>query len=690
MRSTPVAILALCLLPLHAKAAPSKVPDYTGWQIIVSGIEITNSTYSSTLAYQLTDKCTVTKRGQSRYVVKKNPWGTGLGQFSADLVSASTSITVSGQGKCYFNYATPPFTERWTYKMGPAPYPADMESFCPSAGGKPQTSPDEPMFMPRTIRVISYVPESEWSVTPEKNNSLANAKDVTIAAWSVAKGGDPSPLEFVFPHRLDAEHLTASGRRSFTYTPDQIEGVSGSSRIEVTYNVQVIPAQGSQKPPRVQLGEIDRSWWPQDDNSVAAQITVNGDKPAQAFRLTLYDVSAEPGVCCNSQDDSKDPDLQFAADGGWTVEEQGRQWVATSHQGGSQASIEVNCRDWGAWGKLRGEAKIEGKWEPAKVAGGLDFVRIPYDDDDDHIADSWQSMYEVGGKAAKDDSGKQPTDQSNDGDGMSVYECYRGFEVLVGQGKEHVYIDPRQKVLFFLDDSGYFDPDIWEHASGIKAYALTSGMCKQKGKPEAARVVNFRSDYARNGDKCAVPVTVVRGPYKDSDGDIPMGLALGPGGGCPKCPAEVESLYLYPDNALLWINTFATRLGIAAAQPNSAEAKEFEQLGLPRQMWRRASQKLSEGYRQQLADMVTRHTVIHEMGHCCGLMGHYQKDDPAQREVPVGNKNCPMRYSDHVDDLRFFVLQVLLKPDAPLPMTSDQFCKDSDFNCWGHVNVKDK
>lgn len=47
-----------------------------------------------------------------------------------------------------------------------------------------------------------------------------------------------------------------------------------------------------------------------------------------------------------------------------------------------------------------------------------------------------------------------------------------------------------------------------------------------------------------------------------------------------------------------------------------------------------------------------------------------------------------MRYSDHTDDLQYFILQILMKPDAPLPAASGQFCRD-DFNCWGHLNVKD-
>lgn len=120
-QSAAAAVFVACLLILGhgAHAAGDKVPDYTGWQINVSGVEITKSEYHSSLAKQLSDRCTIIKRGSSRYIVKKNPWGTGLEQFSADLVSASTNITVSGGGKCVFTEATPPFTETWTYRMGP-------------------------------------------------------------------------------------------------------------------------------------------------------------------------------------------------------------------------------------------------------------------------------------------------------------------------------------------------------------------------------------------------------------------------------------------------------------------------------------------------------------------------------------------------------------------------------------------
>jgi len=93
--------------------------------------------------------------------------------------------------------------------------------------------------------------------------------------------------------------------------------------------------------------------------------------------------------------------------------------------------------------------------------------------------------------------------------------------------------------------------------------------------------------------------------------------------------------------------------------------------------------------RQQLVAQSMRWTAIHEMGHACSLLGHYEKGDPEFTEVPIGNSTCPMRYSDRAQDLQYAVLQILLKPDAAMPMTYGQFCRDADFNCWGHLNVKD-
>jgi hypothetical protein len=699
MRALAVAALPVLLvltIGRSAWAAGGKEVDYTGWRMISTGTEITRATYHSQLGYTLDDKCTVVKRGTATYVVKKNPWGKGLESFSMDLVSASTTIMVSGGGQ-----ASAPVNERWSYKLGPSPYPKNVDSFSPSHGGAPQTSPDEPMFMPRTIEVSSYVPESHWR--PDPLTSLAEAQGEAVRAWQAAGEGEQPALEFVFPHRLDAQHLTASGHRTFSHKPDSgIPEVSASCEIEVSYNVVVIPTSGDKPPPRVELEETDRSWWPEDGDSLTATAKVTGDKPAQAFRFTLYDVSKEPGKCGNSDDAKTDPDLSFAPDqGDWSIKQDGEQWVATSDNEGRSASIGIACHDWGAWGKLKAEAKIEDEWEPAQVAGsGLGYVRIPYDDDDDHIADSWQAAYGVGGKAAKDDSGKKPTDQANDGDGLSVYECYRGFEVLGQDGmSSQTRLDPLEKTLFVLDLSGYFGEGLWKQCSGITAYLVGQRGCRIKTWADAARLVNFRSANAKNGDKYCVVVTAI-GAYKP--GDTAVGLTKGQSGAI-RSPRDVDGCYVYPGVADAWLQDLAQRLQNAYDHPDSADGRDFGDpkpgpdgtptnpaAGLPRRMWQEAANRLKDpAVRQQLVAQCLRWTAIHEMGHACGLMGHVAKGDPDAKEIPSGNKSCPMRYSDNAQDLQYAVLQVLLKPDAAMPMAYGQFCRDADFNCWGHLNVKD-
>jgi len=84
-----------------------------------------------------------------------------------------------------------------------------------------------------------------------------------------------------------------------------------------------------------------------------------------------------------------------------------------------------------------------------------------------------------------------------------------------------------------------------------------------------------------------------------------------------------------------------------------------------------------------------RWTAIHEMGHACSLPGITTSTDPAATEIPIGNKDLPDALLGARGDLQYIILQVLFKPDAPMLMAYGQFCKDDDFDCWGHLNIKD-
>jgi len=89
--------------------------------------------------------------------------------------------------------------------------------------------------------------------------------------------------------------------------------------------------------PEVALDEVERQWLPEDKNSVNATVHVTGDKDADAVPFTLYDVSKEPGTCCNSEDSKTDPDLSFAlGQDGWDVQQSGDGWWPPRARAASQ------------------------------------------------------------------------------------------------------------------------------------------------------------------------------------------------------------------------------------------------------------------------------------------------------------------------------------------------------------------
>jgi hypothetical protein len=671
------------------------------------------------------DKLTVTFVETQEIELTRQP---GSVSFRPELAASKSNVSVSGEGKYVNNDPRVP-TQIWHYETD--------KQFEEHLGNWDQGMIGVPLpynwfvcigdFMGAgTTQAVKCVDNGEGAMPAAHmfaTQALHEGAGTGLGgAWCEALGKKPYPLEWRFnlPPGM-TKTRTYGTHRTYTGTTPQ-QDVTGSATISVDYEFHFIPpAYIEPEKPKVELQEIDRKLLPEEGNSVTATVSVTGDEPADAFRFTLYDVSKEPGTCCNSDDQNKDPDLSFApGQPDWDVAALvalaplvpgagggggGEQCVATCDKEGKSATIQIACHDWGAWGKLKAQAKIKGEWEPAKVAGsGLDYVRIPYDDDDDHIADSWQADNGVADKAPTDDCDKAPTDQTNDGDGLSAYECYRGFNVLdAAGGLVHVRLDPRRKVLFVLDLSGYFEPGLWQQCSGITAYLVGQTGCRIKTWADAARLVNFRSSNAKNGDKFCVVVTPIPG-YKK--GDTALGSTEGKSGAI-QAPRDVDSCRLFPDVADAWLQEYAQKLENAYEHPDSADGRDLGDpklqpgpdgrpaptnpvAALPPRMWKDAADRLKDPKtRQQLVAQCMRWTAIHEMGHACSLLGHYEKGDATAKEISVGNKTCPMCYSEHAQDLQYAVLQVLLKPEAAMPMSYGQFCRDADFNCWGHLNVKD-
>jgi hypothetical protein len=177
------------------------------------------------------------------------------------------------------------------------------------------------------------------------------------------------------------------------------------------------------------------------------------DKTAY-FQCDLSDVTKEPGSCMNSTSKATEPDLKFLKSDNpemETIPSNGQ--TATSKKELKSCNVSVSCYDGAAYGRLKVEAHLDdGRVVLAHVegkSGGMD-VTIPYDDNDNKIADTWEDSKGVKGKSPSVDDDEQPLGDHDNGDGLTIWEEYRGF---MEDGK-YIRTDPKKKDLFICDTIG--------------------------------------------------------------------------------------------------------------------------------------------------------------------------------------------------------------------------------------------
>ncbi len=174
------------------------------------------------------------------------------------------------------------------------------------------------------------------------------------------------------------------------------------------------------------------------------------------YTWTLLETSREPGVALNFPLGAKDsdPDLRLV---GWTTDPEGQRSEHSPSTGELSSRIEVHPHDWGGWSTLRVEAELEdgrtlrGRLVPAPLSAPETDILIPRRHVQRKVPEHWASRNGVSAKADNEDDEPRPFGKSGaDGDGLSVYEEYRGIYV---QG-EHRSLDPHQKDLVVSNDGG--------------------------------------------------------------------------------------------------------------------------------------------------------------------------------------------------------------------------------------------
>jgi len=177
------------------------------------------------------------------------------------------------------------------------------------------------------------------------------------------------------------------------------------------------------------------------------------DKTAY-FQCDLSDVSKEPGSCMNSSSKGTEPDLKMlSADNPdmETVSPDGQS--ATSKKKLKSGALSISCYDGAAYGRLKVEAHLDdGRVVLAHLegkSGGMD-VTIPYDDNNNKIADAWEDSKGVKGKSPSADDDEQPLGDHDNGDGLTIWEEYRGFM----EDGNYIRTDPKKKDFFICDTIG--------------------------------------------------------------------------------------------------------------------------------------------------------------------------------------------------------------------------------------------
>jgi hypothetical protein len=262
-------------------------------------------------------------------------------------------------------------------------------------------------------------------------------------------------------------------------------------------NVSLGPGPGLAAPPAQGVGvEVEEA--DPDTLMVNAVLqTKDGGPPQQKadkFLFELVGVSREPGATLNYPLDSlqaEQPDLRFdprvnPADKFKITDQEGLVGeTVESHI--TQATAGISSYDWGGWGELRVTAIMPGG---QRIVGHLEGdptqtnVRLPKRQPTSLIADAWKQAQGVTNLADDDDSDNDPVGDGHTGDGLTLYEEYRGFY----EKEAHLQGDPKKKDFFIRNTVG------WNTMAGIYYFQALSGL---KVHPElwanqlpADRVIN--------------------------------------------------------------------------------------------------------------------------------------------------------------------------------------------------------
>ncbi len=266
---------------------------------------------------------------------------------------------------------------------------------------------------------------------------------------------------------------------------------------------------------RACIDEPPDYWRPQggpDSNTVSVAAWIDpGERMKGKFRFTLSDVSREKGWCINAGNGA-DPDLAFVQNqpGFEAPRAEGDTWVIATTETSERAVVTIQAADYGAWGRLKAEANVDGTWRTCRTAtDGATSVMLPLDRNGNRVADDWENDWDVSGQAATDDKDLEPADvgdPNEPGDGFTLYEEYRGV-VVQGRWTE---LCPTDRDVFIRDEIG----------CGLGCFADLKLQAHEldAGEYDADRIVNFNRGHGTAGPQKGIRLRT--GSLAGNEGEV--------------------------------------------------------------------------------------------------------------------------------------------------------------------------
>ncbi len=514
-------------------------------------------------------------------------------------------------------------------------------------------------------------------VSNEEGNGVSKARSFCGSAqqkW----GLDPDAGRINFPPNAAQFNAGDDGTGE-----DALPGL-GNGQFSIHYNlsrgdeqVEAVIIPPPEYPTWLPEGSDDETIPGPKPFTVAVELRIPGTQtPPEGrrarFHFELIDTSREPGLCLNKPPKDQAAtarDLLFLPGSGKVVSNEGQTLDATNLL--SRVTAGIACFDYGASARLRVVATLDDDRQiVAHVEGdtGQTTLAIPQDENNNHIADGWEKARGVYARNLPDnwDGDDQPGGQDSDGDGISLFEDYRGFFF----GRRHERLEPGFKHLFVYDRDGYVLETMKSGSGGIN-FAAAAG-CRVRfvtdqtwtgsgAFAEKKRIVNFNHGRGHRVDQRAIEVQIVTettpldpkdwydlvrlmgyGNQREEVGILTGGTAY-PDTSCPgpfpKSPGSCYVIQVYPAHldVRIGLTVAWNTQGMAPFREYFAQPAEERAAGAEAFNWEvlQYIENHQDQYRDSWWKMVSR-VVVHEMGHGVGI-----RDLKPSLSGPM---TCVMRY----------------------------------------------